>query len=349
MKTSSKTSSACGEAGLDVALAQLEVVADVRAGLGMSMIRSANVGPVARRLLVDERRAVGERLLERRRPPAAPRTRPRSGRAPPGRRRGRPPRPPPTGSPTKRTLSMARIGWSRKTGPKHGWMSVRSARSAPVRTAATPGHGRARGDVDRHDPGVRLGAAQQLGVEHARQLEVDRVRDPARDPLDGVEHPAARRIDRPAVSAEVGHRGRSGRSPPSAASASGALDRTADPDPDHLGPVPGRAAHVVERRRSARRSRRRSGARSVVVGPLADGGRLESGKRCGVSAAAPTATREVGAACRHRPAGRRPRRRRTAGPRTSGSRTSRTRRRCPAGGIGTRTPVTISFGSRAVS
>jgi hypothetical protein len=48
------------------------------------------------------------------------------------------------------------------------------------------------GDVDPHQASVRLGGAQQPRVEHARQADVDGVRNPAGNSLPGIDHPGRR-------------------------------------------------------------------------------------------------------------------------------------------------------------
>ena len=80
-----------------------------------------------------------------------------------------------TGSPTIRTLSVASVGYGGQcmpSGPMSVNGSVRSAISAPVSTSATPGALACRDRLDPEDPGVREGAAQERGVEHAGKLEV---------------------------------------------------------------------------------------------------------------------------------------------------------------------------------
>ena len=354
VKTSSKTWSACGEAGLDVALAELEVVADVRARLG-----------------VDD--DVGEGLAE---PRAARRG--RAGRRGPG---------PPSSVEDRRQLLVldldqverrlggvevdGRDGRDRladeadlvdgqdrpgrgRSGRSTGRGRPRAARSAPVRTAQTPGSGPGPGGVDADDPGVGVGAAQELRVEHPRHPDVDRVRHPAADAQ------LARRAC-PGPVADLGARWRerrdrcpspaAQRSPAGAAAAARADSiARADPDPDHLGPVPGRAAHVVERVDPLGVARRRPRAMTSGVEALADARVAStSGKRCGVSAAAPTATRRSAQRAVRREAddGGDADTRPVLG--RCGSRTCGRPCRCRPAGSGPRTPVTISSGASAVS
>ena len=55
-----------------------------------------------------------------------------------------------------------------------------SGKSAAVTTASTPFSASARDGVDAADAGVRVRAAQHLGVHHAGQREVGRVDRPRR-------------------------------------------------------------------------------------------------------------------------------------------------------------------------
>ena len=54
-------------------------------------------------------------------------------------------------------------------------LAVVCGMSAPVTTALTPGIAAAAGGVDRHDARVRVRAAQDRAVQHARQREVGAV------------------------------------------------------------------------------------------------------------------------------------------------------------------------------
>ena len=62
-----------------------------------------------------------------------------------------------------------------------------SGKSAAVTTASTPFERLGARGVDAADAGVRVRAAQQLGVHHAGQLEVGRVDRLAGDALPGID------------------------------------------------------------------------------------------------------------------------------------------------------------------
>ena len=90
-----------------------------------------------------------------------------------------------TASPTKRARSPASrwkfLPWSAACGGTIGSGRAASPRSAAVTTPTTPGAFSARVDVDGADTGVGVRAADDGGVEHARQRDVA---DVAAAPLD---------------------------------------------------------------------------------------------------------------------------------------------------------------------
>ena len=75
-----------------------------------------------------------------------------------------------TGSPTNRTPSRASSGWPicALSMPASAGHVGRSARSAPVNTATTPGRLQRGADVDRQDPRVRDGRPDEVHVAGAR-------------------------------------------------------------------------------------------------------------------------------------------------------------------------------------
>ena len=78
---------------------------------------------------------------------------------------------------------MKRRSWMpRMTGLSQG----KSTRSRPVMTALTPGKASGLVEVDRLDAGVRMGAAQDLAIQHAGLREVGAEGRPAGDLVDAI-------------------------------------------------------------------------------------------------------------------------------------------------------------------